>query len=313
MAQGSDRPVVGFIGAGLMGHGMAANILAAGYPLRVMAHRKRASVDDLVAQGAAEAASPRAVAEGADIVQLCLPDSDAVAATLRGPLGVLAGARPGLIVIDTTTADPAMTETLVAEAAAEGVTLVDAPLGRTPREAEAGTLDAMVGADDATFETIRPVIETWAGQITRTGPVGSGHKMKLIMNLISMGYAALYAEALSLAVQSGLAPQTVRDVIGGSRLSNGFFDSFMAYAVGRDPEAHRFTIANAAKDVRYAARMADAACVMNPVGAATRQYFAHAEATGHGADYVPTLADRVAALNGFDLARAVGSEGEAAE
>ena len=305
MTDPDERPVVGFIGVGLMGHGMAANILKGGFPLWIKGNRNRAPVEDLLAKGAREAATPREVAERAGIVQLCLPNSAAVEATVHGPDGLLAGARPGLIVIDSTTADPSSTDRLAADLAARGVTLVDAPLGRTPKEAEAGTLDAMVGADDATFARVLPVIDCWAGKISRTGPVGSAHRMKLIMNFISMGYAAIYAEALSLGVRSGLAPQTVRDVIGASRMSNGFFETFMRAAVDRDGAAHRFTIENASKDVRYCAAMALSSGTVNPMGAAIRNVFAQAEAAGLGGAYVGSLADHVADVNGVDLAEAV--------
>ena len=108
-----------------------------------------------------------------------------------------------------------------------------------------------------------------------------------------------------MAVKSGLAPQTVRQVIGSSRLSNGFFETFMRYGVGRELEVHKFTIANAAKDLRYAASMAMAAGMANPVGAAIRNSFAQAEASGHAGDYVGALSDLTAALNGLDLAAAV--------
>ena len=164
--------------------------------------------------------------------------------------------------------------------------LVDAPLGRTPKEAEAGTLDAMVGADDASFAKVLPVLQCWAGNINRVGPVGAGHKMKLVMNLISMSYAALYAESLVLAAKSGISPQTVRQVIGSSRLSNGFFETFMTYAVDRDREAHKFAIANGGKDVRYANALANEVNAPSFIASATRQYFAMAEAMGHGGDYV---------------------------
>ena len=129
--------------------------------------------------------------------------------------------------------------------------------------------------------------------------------LKLVMNFISMGYAAVYAEALVMAVKSGLTPQSVQRVIGSSRLSNGFFDTFMSYAVGRDAEAHKFTIANAAKDTRYAGAMAAAARMANPLGAAIRNSFAQMEASGGGDRYVPMLSDHIAALNGLDLAKAV--------
>lgn len=301
----SDKPVIGFIGLGFMGHGMAANILKGGYELHVKGHRNRAPIDDLVAKGATEAASPRAMAEACDIVHLCLSNSPQVESVIRGPDGILASGKRGLIVIDATTADPTSTAALAAELEAAGMTLVDAPLGRTPKEAEAGTLDAMVGADPETFAKILPVIECWAGNINHVGPVGSGHKMKLIMNFISMGYAALYSEAVVLGAKVGLSPQSVNQVIGSSRLSNGFFETFMKYTVGRDREAHKFSIANASKDVRYLAAMAADAGVVNLIGASVKHYFTHVEAIGAGGDYVPMLGDHVGRLNGIDMAEAV--------
>ena len=305
MGEGAARPAIGFVGVGWMGHGMAANILEGGYPLQVRGNRNRVPVDDLVARGAVEAASPRAMAEACDIVHLCLSDSPQVEAVIRGPDGLLASGRRGLIVIDTTTADPTSTDALAREMEAAGMTLVDAPLGRTPKEAEAGTLDALVGASAEAFERVRPVIECWAGSIRHVGPVGSAHRMKLVMNFIAMGYGALYSEALAMGVRSGISPQTVREVMGASRMSNGFFETFMSYAVDRDPEAHLFTLRNAAKDTRYAAAMATRAGVANHLGAPIANVYAMAEAMGRGADYVPSISDFVATLNGFDLAEAV--------
>ena len=301
MSDQETRPVIGFIGVGFMGHGMAKNILKGGYALHVLGHRNREPVEDLVARGAREGESPKALAETCDIVHLCLPNSDVVERVMRAPDGLLAGARDGLIVIDTSTADPASTRALAGDLAEKGATLVDAPLGRTPAEAEAGTLDAMVGCDDATFAAIRPVIDCWAGNVTRTGPVGSAHQMKLLMNMLAMGYGALYAEAAVLGAKVGISPQTFREVIGASRLSNGFFDTFMRYLVDRDRDAHKFTIKNATKDVRYAANMASAAGVVNIMGAAIKHYYTHAEAIGKGGDYVPMLSDHIAALNGLDM------------
>ncbi len=301
----SDKPVIGFIGVGYMGHGMAANILKNGYTVHVKGHRNRAPVEDLVAKGAIESASPRAMAEACDIIHICLSNSPQVEAVIRGEDGILASGADGLVVIDSTTADPSSTLALAAEMDAAGMTLVDAPLGRTPKEAEEGTLDAMVGADPATFDYVRPVIDCWAGTITHIGPVGSAHKMKLLMNFIGMGYAAIYAEALTLGAKVGITPQTVKEVIGASRMSNGFFDTFMKYTIERDRDAHKFTIANASKDVRYVANMAAEAGVVNIMGASVKHYFTQVEAIGKADDYVPMLGDHVAALNGINMADAV--------
>lgn len=300
-----SKPVIGFIGVGLMGHGMAKNILEGGYTLCVKGNRNREPVEDLVARGATEIKSPREMAQRCDIIHMCLSNSAQVEATMRGDDGILAGMREGLIVVDATTADPVSTMALAEELAARGGAMVDAPLGRTPKEAEAGELDVMVGCDDASWDRVRPVIECWGGNINRIGPVGSGHKMKLIMNFISMGYAALYSEATVLAAKVGVSPQNVQQVIGTSRMGNGFFDTFMKYTVGRDPEAHKFTIANASKDVRYVNNMANDAGVMNVMASAVKHYFTHVEATGNASDYVPMLSDHVARLNGMEMSEEV--------
>ncbi|MDY8109757.1 NAD(P)-dependent oxidoreductase [Fulvimarina sp. 2208YS6-2-32] len=301
----SERPIIGFIGVGYMGHGMAKNLIGNGYRLVVKGNRNRQPVESLLAMGASEADTAREMAERCDVIHLCLSNSPEVEAVMEGEDGLLAGARKGLVVIDATTADPASTLRLAGALAEKGATLVDAPLGRTPKEAEAGTLDCMVGGAPETFEAVKPIIQCWAGNIRHVGPVGSGHKMKLIMNFISMGYAALYAEATVTAAKAGIHPETVRDVIGSSRLSNGFFDTFMRYAVDRDRDAHKFTIANASKDLRYLNAMAAAFDTVGVMAPAARYYFAQADATGAGGDYVPMIADHVARLNGIDLAEEV--------
>ncbi|MDW4498789.1 NAD(P)-dependent oxidoreductase [Sulfitobacter sp. D35] len=297
----SDKPVIGFIGVGLMGHGMAKNLLQAGYPLVVKGNRNRAPVDDLVGMGATEATSPKEMAQQCDIIHICLSNSPQVEGVIRGPDGILAGAREGLIVIDASTADPNSTLALAEELAGKGATMVDAPLGRTPKEAEEGTLDVMVGCDPATFDKIRPVIDCWGGNVNHMGPTGNGHKMKLLMNFVSMGYASLYAEATVLGAKAGIAPAQFRDVIGSSRLANGFFDTFMRYTVDRDRDAHKFAVANAAKDLRYVNAMAMEAGMVNVMSSAALQYFAHVEAIGKGQDYVPMISDHVARLCGVDM------------
>lgn len=302
MSDSTSRPVIGFIGVGYMGHGMAGNILKGGYELWIRGNRNRTPVDDLVSRGAKEASSPKEMAGKCDIIHICLSNSPMVEGVMRGENGILAGARPGLIVIDATTADPTSTTVLAQELAEKGATMVDAPLGRTPAEAEAGTLDAMVGCDEETFARVLPLIECWAGNINHIGPVGSAHQMKLLMNFISMGYGALYAEAMVLGAKVGVSPQSFRKVIGSSRLNNGFFETFMRCAVGREREVHKFTIENASKDVRYANNMANDAGVVSIMASAVKHYYTHVEAIGKGGDYVPWIADHVAALNGMDLA-----------
>ncbi len=295
------KRVVGFIGLGLMGRGMAGNILRKGNDLLVMAHRNRAPIDALVAEGAREVKSARLMAAAADVIVICVTGSPEVEGVVRGADGILAGAKPGLLVIDSSTADPVSTAALVGEMKAAGVSLVDAPLSRTPKEAEAGTLDVMVGASDEDFAKARPVIECFAGKIVHVGPSGAGHTMKLINNFVSISYAAIYSEALALGARTGISPKQFHAVIGGGRMSCGFYDTFMKYVVERDRDAHKFTIQNAHKDLRYLMNLANKAGSANVVAPVVKGYLASAEAMGKGGDYLPMLSDHIAALNGVKL------------
>lgn len=293
------EPTIGFIGLGLMGHGMAKNIVEAGYPLRVMAHRKREAIDDLIGRGAVEVATPKEMAEQSEIVFICVTGSPQVEANVRGDTGLLAGLQANAVIVDCSTADPVSTLALAGEIRAAGGHLADAPLSRTPKEAWEGTLDCMVGADPQVFERIRPVIDTWAGVIVHLGEVGLGHKMKLINNFVAMGYAALYAEALALARKSGVSAQQFDSVIRPGRMSNGFYETFMKWTLERDEKAHLFTISNAHKDMRYLSNLATSVSAVNPLQSAVRNSFAAMEAAGEADRFVPMLADFIARTNGL--------------
>ncbi len=294
---------IGFIGLGLMGHGMARNIVEKGFPLTVTAHRNRAPIEDLVKRGAVEAASARAVAERSSIVLLCVTGSREVEAVIRGKDGLKAGLKPGSVIIDCSTADPTSTVVLAEELAAAGIDYADAPLSRTPKEAWEGKLDTMVGSTDAVFARIRPVLETWAGKIVHIGGVGDGHRMKLLNNFVSLGYAAIYAEALALANKVGISSERFDSVIRGGRMDNGFYQTFMGYTIEGNREAHKFTIANAFKDLTYLESMADSVKLANPVGNVVKNAFAQAfNAGGDGPEnYVPHLPEYVGRANGIDL------------
>lgn len=288
---------IGFIGVGLMGHGMAGNIVDKGWPLTVMGHRNREPVEDLKARGAAEAASPKALAEQSDIVILCVTGSPEVQAVIQGPEGLAAAGKP-LLIIDCSTSDPSVTIKLAAELAPAGITLIDGPLGRTPADAKAGTLDVMVGGAPEHVERARPVLDAFAARVIHTGPTGTGHTMKLLNNFLSMGYAALYSEALALGAKAGLTPQLFDSVIRGGRMDCGFYQTFFKWVLERDRNAHKFTLRNAMKDMTYLASFANSVGLANPVGATVRNSFALAVATGHGDNYVPQLSDIVAEMNG---------------
>lgn len=297
----TGKESIGFIGVGLMGQGMARNLVDKGFALTVMGHRNRKPVEELVAAGAREAKTPKELAGQATIIFLCVTGSPQVEAVLRGPDGIVAGARPDTVIVDCSTSDPGSTVRLAAELEAKGLHLCDAPLGGTPAQAAQGQLSTMIGASDAVFARIKPACEAWAQKVVHLGPVGDGHKMKLLNNFLSMGYGAIYAEALTLAQKIGITPQTFNSVISGSRMDCGFYQTFMKYVLERDRDAHKFTLVNALKDVRYLEGVANAAGIPNPVGNAVKNVYASAVAAGKGEEYVPMITDWVAGQSGVSL------------
>ena len=288
---------VGFAGVGLMGQGMAANIVQKGYPLTIIGRRNRAPVDDLVARGAVEAKTPLDLAKASDVIFLCLTASTDVAEVVSA---MRPGLKAGSVIVDCSTNEPTVTERLAKEMAEIGVDYADAPLSRTPKEAWAGTLDCMVGASPEVFARIQPIIATWAGKIVHIGGVGDGHRMKLLNNFISLGYGALYSEALAMAQKVGISVQNFDSVIRGGRMDCGFYQTFMGYALEGNREAHRFTLSNAYKDMRYAEAMANAAGVATPLGSAIKNSYALAIGLGGNGpeDYVPHLSDFIRRANG---------------
>jgi 3-hydroxyisobutyrate dehydrogenase-like beta-hydroxyacid dehydrogenase len=293
-----SNETIGFVGVGLMGHGIARNIVEKGYPLHVIAHRNRKPIDDLVTRGAVEVTSLSELAEKSTIVFLCLTSSNEVEAVVNEMKPKLAA---GTVVVDCSTADPTVTTRLATQLATQGVDYADAPLSRTPKEAWEGTLDAMVGASNAVFDRIEPVIRTWAGKIVHIGEIGDGHRMKLLNNFIALGMGALFAEALALSRKVGISVERFDSVIRGGRMDSGFYQTFMGYALEGNRDSHRFTLTNAYKDLKYLESMANAATVATPLASAAKNAYAAAVAAGGNGpeDYVPHLADFVAKANGL--------------
>jgi 3-hydroxyisobutyrate dehydrogenase-like beta-hydroxyacid dehydrogenase len=292
---------IGFIGLGLMGHGMAKNIVEKGYPLTFLGRKNRAPAEDMVARGATEAASPAEVAARSTVVFICVTGSRQVEEIIRGTGGLKAGLKPGSVVVDCSTADPVSTMALATELAELDVAYVDAPLSRTPKEAWEGTLDTMVGASDQLFARLKPVLDTWAGRVVHIGGTGDGHRMKLLNNFVSLGYAALYAEALALSQKVGISPARFDSVIRNGRMDCGFYQTFMRWTLEGDRDAHKFSIANALKDMTYLEAMAESVGMANPLGNAAKNSFAGASAAGKADQFVPMLATHIGSVNGVDL------------
>ena len=297
-----DKPRIGFIGIGLMGHGIAKNLVTKGFPLTVRVNRNRAPLADLLAAGAKEVKTNADVARNADIVFLCVTGAPQVEEIINGKDGIAAAAHKGLVVIDTSTSEPATTAKMREALADKGVRFVDAPLARTPVEAELGKLNIMVGADDATFAELKPVLAAFCENIIHAGPAGHGIVLKLINNFIGQAITTATAEALAAAAKSGLSIRKLHEVVSAGAVNSGLFQMMVGKMLdGGDLTGLKFTLVNAMKDLRYYTHFAESLPVSAIVGEAVHQSLVNANLMGFGDKYVPSLIEAQEKLNGIKI------------
>lgn len=284
------NPRIGFIGIGLMGHGMAKNLVTKGFPLTVRAHRNRKPLEDLLAAGAKEVATSAEVARASDIVFLCVTGAPQVEEIVFGENGIATAAREGLVVVDTSTSEPGTTARMRDALAAKGVAFVDAPLARTPVEAEQGRLNVMVGADDAMFERLKPVLAAFAENIIHAGPPGHGLVLKLINNFMAQAICTASAEAVATAAKSGLSIRKLHEVVSAGAVNSGLFQMVVGKMLeGGDLTGLKFTLSNAAKDLRYYTHFTESLMLPSIIGEAVHQTLVTANALGFGDKYVASL------------------------
>jgi 3-hydroxyisobutyrate dehydrogenase-like beta-hydroxyacid dehydrogenase len=294
-------PRIGFIGIGMMGHGMAKNLLAKGFPLAFLVHRDRSRLADLVAAGARELPSPAALARESDVVILCVSGSPQVEENALGDQGLIAAARPGLTVVDTSTSEPGSTARLREAFAAKGAEFVDAPLARTPKEAEEGRLNTMVGATDATFARLKPVFAAFCENVFHVGPPGAGHTLKLVNNFMALTIVASIGEAFAVAAKAGVKLDKLFEVVSQGALNSNIFQMMAGGAIQGDLTRMKFSIVNAAKDMRYYTHLAESLPVASFVGEAVHQSFAQAVALGLGERLVPSMIEAQERLNALRI------------
>jgi 3-hydroxyisobutyrate dehydrogenase-like beta-hydroxyacid dehydrogenase len=285
---------IGMIGIGLMGHGIARNLARHGHPLAVLDHPGNRPLDELRAAGADVRATPAAVAADADVVILCVTGSPEVEAVLGGAGGVLEGLRAGAAVVDCSTAVPQSTLRMARAVEGAGGRFADAPMTRTPKHAHEGRLNLLVGADAALFEELRPVFACFAENVAHVGPVGAGHRMKLVHNYVSLGSIALIAEAAALAGDAGIAPEVLVDVLAKGGGGGAALERLAPYLLSADASALQFFMANASKDLRYYTEMAAGAGAEHAIADAVSATYDAAVARGGPKTYVPELASLLA-------------------
>ncbi len=287
------KPAIGFIGLGLMGAAMVRRLQSLDYPVHVIANRSRTEVDNAIGRGAEESSSYAELAEKSDIVMLCVDTSETVENCMLGETGVIAGLKNGSVVIDFGTSLPDSTRKLGALVEASGSTMLDAPLGRTPAHAEDGLLNIMGAGDTGAFEKVTPVLQDLGENVFHVGPLGAGHTVKLMNNMIGMTMASAISEAFAMADKNGVERQTLYDVISAGPLHSGMMDLVKGYAVDGDPNQLAFAIKNAFKDVSYYKSMAESAGLEKCMGDATHNALKSAVDSGNGERMVSELVDSI--------------------
>ena len=258
---------IGVIGLGNMGGGMAASLARAGYEVLGF-DTAAAAAEKARSTGVTPLATIAELAQRADAILTMLPDTPDVKVALLGAEGVRRYARPGTLIIDSSTIAPAFTDRAASELGAASVDFIDAPVGRSPAEAAAGKLLFMVGAETAQLERARPLLDVMGDTVLHCGAVGSGIRMKLVLNLLSQSTCQLSAEVVALGLKLGLELDTLLGALGGGLGSNGFITRYWPTKVLAGDTEPGFAIRLSAKDLRLASEMAAQTGAPIPTGSA---------------------------------------------
>ena len=290
---------IAYLGLGVMGGGMAANLLKAGYPLTVW-NRTPARCEPLVAQGATQAKSPAEAVAGVDVVMYCVSDDAAAKDLVFGEQGVLAGVKAGQVVIDLTTLHPDTTRMEAAAYAEKGVKFLDAPVFGSKNEAANGGLWIVAGGDRELFEQVKPILEVLSETTHYMGGTAMGTSMKLVGNLVVASQLEALGEAMTLATKAGLNPEDVLGVLHVTDFKSPIFDGVGQMLINRDFTMH-FALKLMLKDANLIARFAQDLNVPLPASAATREVIKAAINKGWGAENASAFIKQLEELAGVEV------------
>jgi len=254
----------------------------------------------LLDAGATLADNAAALGASCDIVLICVTGSPQVEAVVAGPNGLLSNPKAGLIIVDCSTSEPHSTTHLRELAHSKGVLFVDAPLARSPVEAEAGRLNIMVGATQAAFAKIEPVLKCCAENVFHVGEPGAGHAIKLLNNFIGQAIVAATAEAFAVGKRAGIDLKQLVALISAGPVNSGLFQA-VSKTLDGDMDGLKFELDNARKDVRYYTHLAEGMAVPTLVGEAVHQSLSMASALGFGKKYVSSMVEAQERINGIEL------------
>ncbi len=293
----ADR--IGFIGLGIMGAGMAANVLRAGFPLTVW-NRTRPKTEPLVAAGASVAATPAELAATSDIIITCISDTPDVEAVILGQQGVIHGVGPGSLVIDMSTISPAATRQIASALAKRNVAMLDAPVSGGSEGAARGRLSIMVGGDAAALQRAMPVLQTMGQRITHVGSNGAGQMVKLVNQVMVVGNCLAMAEGLLLAQAGGVDLHKALEAVSSGAAGSWMLSNRGPQILARDWRPG-FTIALQQKDLRLVLEAADQQGAPLPGTALIFQLYRTLEAKGLSGDGNHALVRALEALAGFEI------------
>ena len=266
---------LGFAGTGIMGGGMASNLVAKGHPLIVW-NRTRQKAEAI--EGAEVADSLEDLARAVDIVFICVSDSPDVVDVVEG---ILPGLREGQLIVDHSTISPAVTRTLADRVAADGVGWIDAPVSGGSEGAAKGTLSTMVGGSTEDLERVRPYLETYSTTITHVGPVGSGQLVKLVNQILVVGNQMAVSEAFLFAKRAGLDLAVTLEAVKGGAAGSWMLANRGPQMIDDDWRPG-FTIDLQQKDLRLVLEAADGYGTPLPATALIFQFYRALQASGHG-------------------------------
>lgn len=290
---------VGFIGLGIMGSGMARNLLKAGFPLQVW-NRTASRAEPLVAEGATAAESPAALAAASDIIITCVSDTPDVEAVILGEDGVIAGARSGALVIDMSTISPQATIAIGEQLAERGIHMLDAPISGGSEGAARGTLSIMIGGDEADVARAQPVFAAMGKTITHVGGHGAGQTVKLVNQILVVGNTLAMCEALLFAQAGGVDLQKAFEAVSPGAAGSWMFSNRAPQILRRDWRPG-FTIDLQQKDLRLVLQAADSLGVPVPTTSMIFNLYRTLQARGLGAEGNHGLVKALEHLAGFEV------------
>jgi 3-hydroxyisobutyrate dehydrogenase len=295
---------IGFIGLGIMGRGMVANLLKAGFSVRIW-NRTADRMPPLVEAGAKPANSPADVAAKSDIIITCVSDTPDVKAVILGDGGVINGAKAGSLVIDMSTISPQTTRDIAAKLEKEGIHMLDAPISGGSEGAAKGTLSIMVGGDEEQFARARPAFEAMGKTITHVGRIGAGQTVKLVnqilvvVTMLAVGEGLLFAQAGDLDLEKTLIAVT------GGAAGSWMLANRGPQVVNRDWRPG-FTMDLQQKDLRLVLEAADQMGVPLPATSLVYQLYRALQQKGLGSEGNHALVKALEDLAGIKIGKEIG-------